>query len=283
MQRAFKKRRGKTGYRKRITGSLEMKTFFYIFFAVFAAFTTSSTGETADQIVNKANLASYYQGNDGRASVSMVITDSQGRERTREFIILRMDVEDGKDQKFYVYFHEPADVRKMVYMVWKHVGKDDDRWLYLPAMDLVNRIAAGDKRSSFAGSNFVYEDVSGRGVEEDIHEVTDTTDKHYKIRNTPKDKQNVEFLYYDVWIDKSNFLPVKAEYYDKQGDKYRTVEALEIETIQGHPTVIKSKVTDLNTGGNTVSNFSGIKYEVGLKDDIFTERYLKRAPRQYLK
>ncbi|MBN2189738.1 MAG: outer membrane lipoprotein-sorting protein, partial [Candidatus Aureabacteria bacterium] len=251
--------------------------------SVFTVLSTFSAGENADEIISKANLASYYQGNDGRADVSMVITDSQGRERTREFTILRMDVEDGKDQKFYAYFQEPADVRKMVYMVWKHVGTDDDRWLYLPAMDLVNRIAAGDKRSSFAGSNFVYEDVSGRGVEEDIHELTDTTDKHYKIRNTPKDRQNVEFSYYDVWIDKNNFMPMKAEYYDKQGAKYRIVEALEIEEIQGHPTVTKSKVTDLNTGGNTVSSFSNIKYDVGLKDDIFTERYLKRAPRQYLK
>jgi len=57
-------------------------------------------------------------------------------------VILRRDVADGGDQKFYVYFLEPADVRKMVYMVWKHTDRDDDRWLYLPALDLVKRIAA---------------------------------------------------------------------------------------------------------------------------------------------
>ena len=114
----------------------------------------------ANAIVEKANLASYYQGADGRAKVNMVITDSLGRKRIREFVTLRFDQEDGGEQKYYVYFDKPADVRKTVFMVWKHPGKDDDRWLYLPALDLVRRIAAGDKRSSFMGSHFLYEDIS---------------------------------------------------------------------------------------------------------------------------
>ena len=118
-------------------------------------------------IVNKANLVAYYQGQDGKAKVNMVIRDKQGQKRHREFIIIRKDVKDGGDQKYYVYFLKPADVRKMVYMVHKHTDqkKDDDRWLYLPALDLVKRIAAGDKRTSFVGLNFLYEDVSGRSLE----------------------------------------------------------------------------------------------------------------------
>ena len=57
-----------------------------------------------DDIVNKANLTAYYGGNDGKSTVRMIITDAQGRTRKREFVILRRDVKDGGEQKFYVYF-----------------------------------------------------------------------------------------------------------------------------------------------------------------------------------
>jgi hypothetical protein len=76
---------------------------------------------------------------------------------------------------------------------------------------------------------------------------------------------------------------MKAEYYDKNEKKYRLVEALEVQTIQGHPTVTKAKVTDLKSGGHTVSVFSNIQYDLGIDDSIFTERYLRRAPRRWLK
>lgn len=238
---------------------------------------------TADEIVNRANLVSYYAGKDGRAQVKMTITDARGRTRDREMTILRKDVVKGGDQKFFVYFSRPSDVRNMAYLVWKHAGKDDDRWLYQPALDLVKRIAAGDRRTSFVGSDFLYEDVSGRGVEEDAHELLRTEEKAYVIRNTPRDKGGVEFAHYDVWIDRGTFMPVRAEYYDRSGRKYRLVEALEVRELQGNPTVTKSKASNLETGGNTVTEFSKVKYDIGIPDDIFGERYLRQAPRQWLK
>ena len=78
-------------------------------------------------------------------------------------------------------------------------------------------------------------------------------------------------------------MPVKAEYLDKDGRKYREVEALEIEDVQGHPTVVKSRVRDLASGGETVSVFNNVKYNIGLKENIFTERYLRRPPREVRK
>ncbi|MDH3393304.1 MAG: outer membrane lipoprotein-sorting protein [Desulfobulbaceae bacterium] len=235
---------------------------------------------TVDEIINRANNVAYYGGNDGRSNVTMTITDNQGRTRNREFAILRRDTVDGGDQQFYVYFERPSDVRKMAFMVHKHVDRDDDRWLYLPALDLVKRIAASDKRTSFVGSHFYYEDVSGRGVDEDVHELVESTDKTYLIKNTPKDPASVEFSSYTVKIDRATFMPVYAEYLDKNGVKYREVEAMEINTIQGHPTVTKSRVRDLASGGETVSEFTNIKYDIGLKEDIFSERYLRRPPRE---
>lgn len=234
------------------------------------------------EIVNRANLAAYYQGEDGKSQVDMTITDSQGRTQTRKFTILRMDVEKGGEQKFYVYFDRPADIRKTVFMVWKHIGKDDDRWLYLPALDLVKRIAGGDKRTSFVGSHFFYEDVSGRSPVEDTHELIETTDKFFVLKNVPVNPGEVEFTHYMLWIDRANFIPMKAEYYDKNGELYRRVEALEVQEIQGHPTVTKAKVQDIKSGGSTVSSFDKVNYDLGIEENIFTERYLRRAPRKWL-
>lgn len=235
-------------------------------------------------IVNKANMVSYYQGDDGRAKVNMLITDKQGQTREREFIILRKDVKDGGDQKYYVYFLKPADVRKMVFMVHKHseMKTDDDRWLYMPSLDLVKRIAASDKRTSFVGSDFLYEDVSGRSLEEDTHELIKTTDELFVVKNVPKQPDTVEFGYYNVSINRKNFVPMKMEYYDRSNKLYRTIESVKIEEIQGFPTVVKSVVSDLKTGSKTEMEFSDVKYNINL-EDIFTERYLRRPPREAIR
>ena len=236
-------------------------------------------------IVNRANLAAYYQGDDGKATVKMIITDKQGNTREREFTILRKDVKDGGDQNYFVYFQRPADVRRMVYMVHKHAGvdKDDDRWLYMPALDLIKRVAAGDKRTSFVGSDFVYEDVSGRSLELDTHELIETTDQHYVVKNVPKKPELVEFGHYNVTIDRKTFMPMKMEYFDKQGGKlFRTIESVKVEEIEGFPTVTRSVVTDLRTGGKTEMQFNDVDYNIGI-GDIFQERYLRRPPREAMR
>ncbi len=236
-----------------------------------------------NEIVEKANLASYYAGDDGIANAAMKIYDSQGRIREREFKILRKDVEDGGEQYYYVYFFRPGDVRKTVFMVHKHIDRDDDRWLYLPALDLVKRIAATDKRTSFVGSHFFYEDVSGRSPQDDNHELEKETDKYYILKNTPKDADIVEFSYYYVWIDKNTFLPMKAEYYDKGGKLYRRMTVLSVKNIQGFPTVVEAKMEDLNSGGYTILKFLKVQYNKNIPKRIFTERYLRRPPRKYIR
>lgn len=238
------------------------------------------------EIVAKANHAAYYQGDDGSARVKMDITDDQGRKRTREFVILRKDMgkeNDDKEQKFYVYFNRPADVNKTAFMVWKHVGADDDRWLYLPALDLVKRIAATDERTSFVGSHFFYEDVSGRNPDEDTHTLESETDNYYVVKSVPKKPDLVEFGSYKSYIHKVSFIPVKIEFYDKKGEKYREASAEKVETIDGFPTVMQGRMKDLRTGGETVLTYSAVKYNIGLPEDIFTERYLRTPPMEYMK
>lgn len=250
---------------------------------VWSATTTAADLTDVNDIVNQSNLAAYYKANDGRSEARMSIVDGQGRKQTRQFTILRYDRADGGDQDFLVAFSRPSDVRNTVFMVAKHTQADDDRWLYLPSLDLVKRISAGDKRTSFVGSHYFYEDVSGRNISEDTHVLVDTTAEHYIVDNTPKDPGSVEFSQYRVWIDKNNLLPVKIEYTDTAGRLYRRVEVLSIDDVQGHPTVTKSRVSDLVSGGSTTMEFRFIKYDIGLDSSVFTERSLRKLPREWLR
>lgn len=265
-----------------------MKTSVRHFAAVMLGAVLSFAAQAEDltevgQIVEQANHAAYYQGDDGRSEVRMLITDGQGREQLRQFTILRKDVSDGGDQYFYVAFSRPADVRNTVFMVAKHLDRDDDRWLYLPGLDLVKRIAAGDKRTSFVGSHFFYEDVSGRNPAEDSFELLATDDTYYHLKATPREPGSVEFTHYEVWIDKQTMLPMRIDYFDQTEDAYRRVEALKVRDVQGFPTVTESRVSDLQNGGNTTMQFAFMKYNIGIPDDLFRERSLRTLPREWLR
>ena len=257
----------------------------------FAQALANQNGSNIDvaEIVNKAEQAAYYAGNDGRSMARMLIVDEQGRKQMRQFTILRKDVlneagADTGDQRMLVFFSRPTEVEGTVFRVEKHaaLNSDDDRWLYLPALDLVKRIAAGDKRTSFVGSHFFYEDVSGRATAQDSFELLEQTQTHYRLKATPKDTALVEFSHYVVEIDKDTYLPTLINFY-KGDNNYRRVEAVTIETIQGNPTVVRSKVTDLTSGGYTLMEFRGIEYDIGLPDSIFSERSLRVPPQRYIK
>jgi outer membrane lipoprotein-sorting protein len=257
-------------------------TAMFAFAIAVSATAVAQPQEDADEIVERANLASYYAGADGRSEVRMLISDAQGRKQRRQFTVLRRNVEAAGDQQFLVVFSQPSDVRGTVFLVDKHVDRDDDRWLYLPGLDLVKRISAGDKRTSFVGAHYFYEDVSGRRPNEDTHTLVETTDEHYVLDHTPLDASTVEFVSYRTWIDRETFLPMKIDYTDAAGRVYRRVEVLEVESIKGHPTVTLSRVSDLLGGGQTDMQFRYIDYDLGLPEAVFTERSLRSPPSEWL-
>jgi len=271
---------------------MNLKTLLFALSAPFLSQATFAVTPSVDEIIHHTNYTSYYKGQDGKAKVKMTITDAQNRVRTRQFTILRKDTPTSDslknhayqgNQKMYVYFTRPADVNKMVFMVFKKIGQEDDRWLYLPALDLVKRIAASDQRTSFVGSDFLYEDVSGRSLTADKHVLLSEDENYYVIENTPVNIDKVEFSKYVMYIHKSTFLPIQTEYFDKQGTKYKTYTALAVETIQGYPTITKSEAKNLKTGSSTVLEYSSVKYNEGFPDEIFSERFLRKAPRKYLR
>ena len=173
-----------------------MKTFKTLIIAAVALFTVtagiSAQEQNAEELMKNAHLNMYYAGDDGIAEVTMTIVNSKGKERLREFSMLRMDLVDGGRQNYYTYFKKPHDVSRLTFMVHKMPEASDNRWLYIPSVDLVKRISADDKNSSFVGSDFTYEDVSGRHWSEDNHTLLgeDTYNGRavYKVESVPKEK-----------------------------------------------------------------------------------------------
>ncbi len=240
---------------------------------------------TADEIVARSQEAFLAPGDDMSARVTMRLINKAGRERVREMTMLRKDLPDG-DQKYFMYFHRPGDVRGMTFMVWKYRGRADDRWLFVPAISLVRRIAANDSRSSFVGSDFTYEDVSGRDVDADTHtlvreEVLDGA-TCYVVESVPLD-DGLEYQRKVSWIDTTSFLSLKEEYYDHRGELYRTYTADAIADVSGYKTVTHRTMTDVAKGHRTEVVFESVEYDVGLGDDLFTERSLRRPPTKWIR
>jgi len=243
--------------------------------------------QDATEIMKKSHMAYYYAANDGIADVTMKIINKKGKERTREFTMLRLDLSDGGEQKYYTYFKQPSDVSRLTFMVWKNPDANDNRWLYVPSVDLVKQISADDKNSSFVGSDFTYEDVSGRHWSEDRHSLlsdSETIDGKdaFLISSIPIEKFD-GFAEKKSWIDKTTYLPLKEEYYDDKGQLIRVFTADKIEDIDGIETVTQRTMDNVKKNQKTTVYFDHISYNTGVTDDIFTERYLKTPPRQYIK
>lgn len=237
---------------------------------------------TAPDVIKKSQAAFLYQGKDFKARVLMKIIIKSGQERIKELTMLRKNYGDvGGDQKYFMYFFQPADVRNMTFMVYKYPSKNDDRWMFIPAINMTRRIAAQDNRSSFVGSDFTYEDISGRDIENDDHSIIKEENNCYVIKSAPK-TGDMEYSYKLSWIDKTNFLPIKEEYYDKKNELYKVFTAEEIKDIKGFPTIVKRTMTNLHTGSRTEVAFTKVDYNIGIEDSLFSERFLKQPPKKWI-
>ncbi len=244
---------------------------------------------TAGEIIDKANFVSYYQGDDSRANVTMEIVDAAGVKTSREMTILRLDGADSTGevtagQKYYVYISRPAELAGTALLVLKHADKPVERKLYSPSVGKIEIIPPEKARTSFAGSSFFYEDLTGRDSGADVHELlADQTDETYfVIKSTPKDPKSVEFTSYKTRIDRKTFVAVWRTYFGKAGKAIRTCEVNQHKKIKGVTAITRSRMTDLQTKAYTDLKFDKVQYDTGLSERIFTERSLAKPPLQQI-
>jgi outer membrane lipoprotein-sorting protein len=260
-------------------------------FALSCIFAQASNQPAASEIVEKSRKAFYYAGTDMKANVTMELITADGKRRTRVLTMLRKNDPRTTNQKYFLYFHEPGDVRRTAFLVWKYPERDDDRWIFIPAVNMVRRVTARDSGSSFVGSDFTYEDISGRDVSADTHallreERLDNADC-YVVQSVPK--AATDYTKKLAWIDKKTFLPLKEEYYDAQNQLARLFVADKIENVAGqggrksYQTVTKRTMKNVKSGHRTEVSFTNIAYDIGLDDSIFSERSLQSPPEQWVR
>ncbi|MEJ7804413.1 MAG: outer membrane lipoprotein-sorting protein [Telluria sp.] len=231
----------------------------------------------AADLIKKELSAFYYSGKDMSARVLMRLINSQGNVRERNMTMLRTNKGEGGDQRYLMVFDTPADVKGMSFLISKFAKGDDDRWMYLPGLKVVKRIAADDKKSSFVGSDFTYEDVSGRDIEEEKHTYVraDTVAGRpvHVVESRPVG--TADYAMRSVWIDQERFLPLKEEYVNAQGKALRSFTADKVEEVGGRWTITTRTMKNHQTGHRTEVVFKDVKYDTGLSDDVFTERNMK--------
>ena len=244
------------------------------------ACSASAQAPAAEEIMRRSHLAMYYPGEDMRARITMRLVSKDGGERVREMTMTRRNMREGGEQRYFVFFHRPPDVRDLAFLVWKYPGRDDDRWLYVPALKLVRRIAASDKHTSFVGSDFSYEDVSGREPEDDSHKLLREESvggrEAYVVESVPKEA--ADFSRKLSWIDKTMWLPLKEEYYDRRGDLARVYTAEEVKEVQGFWSAVKRSMRNVQSGHRTDVVFDDLRYNLKLPPDLFSERALRAPP-----
>lgn len=226
-------------------------------------------------------------GDNSTGTMTMTMTDKNGKKRVRNLKTFTKD--KGEDKLKLMFFLTPADVKDTSFLTYDYEdsNKDDDQWLYLPALQKVKRIASSDKSSAFMGSDFTYSDMTSRNVEDYTYKIM----KEKKVGGhmtwqmlvTPKTEKTVEETGYTksiVFVRQDNFVVVQALHYIKAGKKLKYMMVKGLKKIDGvWTTTEKQMVTKKGkkTLHKTVFKFSEVKYNQGLEESLFTTRTLQRG------
>jgi outer membrane lipoprotein-sorting protein len=225
------------------------------------------------QIAEKAY--NIEDGNDVESDMLMKIVKADKSEKKRDLKFYRKDY--GKDTRVLMVFRSPADVKDTSFLTWNYSDKDNDLWLYLPALRQVSRIAAADKSKSFMGSDYSYEDFTKRNLQKDdftlLKEEKTGDYLCYVVEARAKDKGE-KFAKRLLWIHKDNFLLMRADFFDGSNNLNKRFTASNVKKIKDIWTALSGKMENLKTGGWTTIDMSNVSYNSGLADRLFRKEGL---------
>ena len=275
-------------FKSQIQNSIKFALFLFLIFGILPVLAYSQSMSAYD-VMKKVDKR-----DDGESSVSkmtMILIDRNGNQRVRQMEGYRKDY--GEDTKTISFFLTPADVRNVAFLSyeWDDENKEDDNWLYLPAIGKPKRISSGNKKDSFMGSDFSYADMNGVELSEwdfKFLKESDMVDGRdcWVIEAVPKDAKmekvvdETGYLKTISWVRKDNFMSVQGKMYVKKGKKIKFFTASDIEQIQGIWTA--KKLTMVTTKGNrkehsTVLLFDDMVYNKGVEDNMFTVQRMERG------
>ncbi len=224
--------------------------------------------QNAQEIVAKAD-AVVNAPKDQKATMKMVLIDKNGNKKERKAEFLQKGSE-----KRIMRFIAPADQKGIAFL-----GLPNDvQYLYMPAFHKVRRIASHVKNTKFAGTDFTYDDLSSFEFSKDYNaKLIDQDDKSWILELTPKPGVKKDYGKLKMWVRKDNYYPFKIEYYDKGGNLWKVMERRKIEKIGKYWFSKEMELKDLKEDHKTIMSLENVEFDIGLKDKLFTKRYLKRA------
>lgn len=229
------------------------------------------------EIAKKSDMVSDGFGS-SIAKTEMTLINASGQKSVRDLEMKTLEGENG--DKTISTFLSPADVKGTKTLTHEHAERDDDQWLYLPALKRVKRIASRNKSGSFMGSEFSYEDIGNQNYQKFIYEgeaVEVELDgmKCYKGERTPKDK-NSGYTKQISWIDTEHLLIRQIEYYDRKQELLKTAKFTEYKQIEGIWRMGKITMTNHQNDKSTILLWKEDNIKVGLTDKEFNKRVLKQ-------
>jgi len=227
-------------------------------------------------------------GDDLRQQIHQKLIDRRGGLRERHMIAFRKDY--GRDSKSISYFLKPANIRDTALLTYDYDGtaRDDDQWLYLPALKKVRRISSSDRGDYFMGTDFTFEDIKQTPELADYNwsltgsEAVDGFDC-WVVQGVPKTdalKKNLGYAKTVNYIRKDIDLPIRVDYWDRKGQELKHFHASAVQQIQGIWTATAVVMKNVQTGHRTEMSFTDLSYNSGLSNRMFSERMLKRGYRK---
>ena len=228
------------------------------------------------------NVYDRDTGDSMHSLVEMNLIESDGRSSNRIVENWTKESDDGTASSVIV-FHKPASVEGTRFLTVENEGRDDDQWIFLPGLGRIRRIAASEGDSSFMGTDFTYDDMQSRDVDQDTHTLLREEQQAgrdcYVIESVPKNPGDSQYSKRVQWVAKDIWIPVKVDFYDTSGDLLKTLTVERIEKVQGFWTTIDTTMKNQQTGHATELNIRKLVYNEDLPDGLFTTNFLRTGRR----
>ena len=258
-----------------------------------AALTQAPARLSADDIARR--IQDRDTGRDGRSTMRMRLYDRRGRARDRALTMLTLRGRGPSNpapgapegDRLLIRFTLPNDIRGTSFLVWEHPDADDERFLFLPSLGRVRRIAGSETQESFVGSDFTYEDIGGREFDEYTYAIVDENASWtapaggaarpaWRLESKRKDPA-AEFPRVVSTVLKDAFMVVAADIYNRRNEKQKTYTVRRLEQIQGIWTAMDAEMSNALEKTRTELAVEKSEYNVGLKEGDFTRRELERG------
>jgi len=194
------------------------------------------------------------------------------RVATKSWIFERMG--SFGNSKAMLRFTAPADVKGVALLILNHPDRASDQWMWRPNIGRDQRIALQDRSTRFFGTDFSFEDLEERDVDQYDFKLLADEGATWKIESRPRKKS--QYTYSHFWIQKDNYTFVKVEAYDSRG-LVRVINYKDYKQMSGIWTAHTTEVLDMRRNSRTILKYDKLEYNLPLKDDEFTLQALRRA------